>query len=54
MTEIVLETQERQLVSLYRKLPRGEKQAALDFLFGLVEKEQIYGIKSWSYRCRRD
>ena len=39
MTEIVLETQERQLVSLYRKLPRGKKQAALGFLFGLVEKE---------------
>ena len=39
MTEMVLELQEQQLVSLYRKLPEEKKQTALDFFFDLVEKE---------------
>ncbi|MBM3236521.1 hypothetical protein FJZ31_09500 [Candidatus Poribacteria bacterium] len=39
MAEIVLETQEQQLVLLYRKLPEGKKREALDFFFDLVEKE---------------
>jgi hypothetical protein len=39
MAEIVLESQEQQLVLLYRTLPEEKKQTALDFLFGLAEEE---------------
>jgi len=39
MAEMVLESQELQLVSLYRKLSEEKKQAALDLLSDLVERK---------------
>ena len=33
MAEMALESKEQQLVSLYGRLPKEKKQAALDFLF---------------------